>query len=62
MSDSARVSVQPPPGRSWWWVKDDRFVVAFGTVEGYEMRARFPVARWLPRTPGHVLLLERRAP
>jgi hypothetical protein len=52
----------PPPGRSWWWVKDDRFVVAFGPVEGYAERARFPVARWLPRTPAHVLLLERRAP
>jgi len=51
----------PPPGRSWWWVKDDRFVVAFGPVEGYEERARFPIGRWLPRTPGHVLLLERRA-
>jgi hypothetical protein len=43
-------------------VKDDRFVVAFGPVEGYAERARFPVARWLPRTPAHVLLLERRAP
>jgi hypothetical protein len=51
----------PPPGRSWWWVKDDRFVVAFGPVRGYEERARFPVERWLPRTPEHVLLLERRA-
>ena len=52
----------PPPGRSWWWVKDDRFVVAFGPVQGYEERARFPVERWLARTPVHVLLLERRAP
>ena len=52
----------PPPGRSWWWVKDDRFVVAFGRVPGYEERARFHVERWLPRTPAHVLLLERRAP
>jgi hypothetical protein len=52
----------PPPGRSWWWVKDDRYVVAFGPVQGYDERARFPVRRWLPRTPGHVLLLERRAP
>lgn len=51
----------PPPGRSWWWVKDDRFVVAFGPVKGYDERARFAVKRWLPRTPAQVLLLERRA-
>ena len=52
----------PPPGRSWWWVKDDRFVVAFAPVQGYDERARFAVERWLPRTPTHVVLLERRAP
>ena len=47
------------PGKSWWWVDDDRFVVAFGAVPGYIERARFTVKRWLPRTPSAVLLLER---
>ena len=46
-------------GPSWWWVKDDRFVVAFRPVSGYEVAGRWPVAAWLPRTPREVLLLRR---
>ncbi len=47
------------PGKSWWWVKDDRYVVAFSPVAGYVERARFGVDRWLPRTPVQIYLLER---
>jgi len=50
------------PGKSWWWVQDDRYVVAFSVVPGYVERAQFPVKRWLPRTPPVVRLLERAAP
>ena len=52
----------PRADRSWWWVDDDRFVVTFGPVRGYSERGRFPVERWLPRTPPVVLLLERIRP
>ncbi|MEP7182087.1 MAG: hypothetical protein ABI886_07870 [Betaproteobacteria bacterium] len=50
------------PGRSWWFVQDDRWVVAFTVVPGYVERARFDVDRWLPRTPPTVRLLERKVP
>jgi len=50
------------PGKSWWWVQDDRFVVAFSPVEGFAELARFPVKRWLGRTPPTVYLLARPAP
>ena len=49
-------------GKSWWWVADDRFVVAFGPVAGYVTRAVIPVRRWLPRTPAAVRVLERERP
>jgi hypothetical protein len=49
----------PRPGKSWWWVDDDRFAVAFGAVPGYVAIARYPVRALLPRTPREVLLLER---
>lgn len=48
------------PGKSWWWVQDDRFVVAFSPAPGYEVVGRWPVRRLLPRTPAEVLLLERK--
>ncbi|HWC45366.1 MAG TPA: hypothetical protein VG868_04560, partial [Casimicrobiaceae bacterium] len=48
------------PGKSWWWVDDDRYVVAFGDVPGYTVLARYPVRGFLPRTPREIVLLERR--
>ena len=57
-----RFEVKPrdvPAGKSWWWVRDDRWVVAFGPVPGYAERARFAVGPWLPRTPPNIYLLER---
>ena len=48
------------PGKSWWWVKDDRYMVAFGPVAGYRQAAWWPARRWLPRSPAGVALLERR--
>jgi hypothetical protein len=48
------------PGKSWWWVKDDQYIVALVPVEGYEEIGAFPVRRWLPRTPPVVRLLRRK--
>jgi hypothetical protein len=57
---SKHLPLDPLPGKSWWWVKDDRYIVAFVPVAGYEEIAAFPVRRWMPRTPPVVRLLRRR--
>jgi hypothetical protein len=49
-----------PKGKSWWWVKDDVYVVAFSVVPGYDVVEKWPVRGWLPRTPREVLLLKRK--
>jgi hypothetical protein len=51
----------PWPAKSWYWVKDDRYVVALGPVPGYREIRSTPVPHWLPRSPARVLLLERQA-
>ena len=48
-------------GKSWWWVKDDAYVIAFAAVPGYEEIDRRVVRHWLPRSPGEVRLLRRKA-
>ena len=48
-------------GKSWYWVRDDLYVVAFSNVPGYDEVKSFPVKRWLPRTPAEVKLLRRRS-
>ncbi len=58
-SDEEARRGQSESRRSWWWVVDDRFVVAFRPLAGYTVRADVPFARWLVPGRGHVLMLER---
>jgi hypothetical protein len=48
-----------PEGKSWYWVNDDRFVVAFSEVKGYKIVGEWHPRTWLPRSPGRVILLRR---
>jgi hypothetical protein len=48
------------PGKSWWWVRDDRYVVAFSSLPGYEEIETWRVEHWLSRSPSEVKLLRRR--
>ena len=59
-NDEARPG-QPPSRRSWWWVVDDRFIVSFRPLPGYEVHRRLPFRRWLPPGVGQVLILERNS-
>jgi hypothetical protein len=52
-----RVSVS---GKSWWWVKDDEWVVSFAARHGYDVHEQFPVNAWLPTTPRAIYLSRRR--
>jgi 4-amino-4-deoxy-L-arabinose transferase-like glycosyltransferase len=36
------------PRRSWWWVKDDQYVIAFDLLPGYRPLRSFVVGTWLP--------------
>lgn len=47
------------PGKSPWWVEDDRYQVAFSGRAGYQVVKIFPVDAWLSRTPARVLLIRR---
>ncbi len=44
------------PGRSWWWVKNEDYVVALGDLAGYSTVATFPFRRSLgPDGNVHIL-------
>jgi Dolichyl-phosphate-mannose-protein mannosyltransferase len=47
------------PGKSPWWVEDDRYQVAFSGRVGYQTVKTFAVDSWLSRTPAKILLLQR---
>ncbi len=54
------VDYKEKPGKSFWWVYDDEYVVASGPLPGYAAEARVAFSRWLPVGPSAVLVLHRR--
>jgi len=48
------------PDKSWWWVDDDRWVIAFGALPERRVVHQVSYLRWLPPFgTGQVLALER---
>ncbi|MBV8911812.1 MAG: hypothetical protein JOZ05_02095, partial [Acetobacteraceae bacterium] len=47
------------PGKSWWWVVDDEYMIASGPLPGYETVEAFPFHRWLLPGSYEVLALKR---
>ncbi|MCS6801348.1 MAG: glycosyltransferase family 39 protein [Chloroflexota bacterium] len=47
------------PAKSWWWVVNDRYIVAFDRLPGYREVDREPFLRLLPPAAGAVVVLER---
>jgi 4-amino-4-deoxy-L-arabinose transferase-like glycosyltransferase len=54
------LSHQAPPGKSWWWVERDDYVLAFAPMTGYDVLKRHRLKRWLPFGPENILVLRRR--
>jgi hypothetical protein len=47
------------PGKSWYWVARDDFMIAFGPVPGFSEMKRYNFQRWLPPGKGSILILRR---
>ena len=47
------------PGKSWWWVSDDEFMVTLGPMPGYRTLRRVAFRRWMPPGEGALFLLHR---
>ena len=59
--DTGPASQKTPGLKSWWFVNDDDWVIAFGPVYGYDRVQTMPFRRWLP--PGRdSIVVNRRKP
>jgi hypothetical protein len=47
------------PGKSWYWVARDDFMVALAPVPGFTEMKRYHFQRWLPPGEGSILILRR---
>jgi len=48
--------------KSWWWVRDDEYVIAFGAIDGYSAVRAYPYERWLPAEKASIYVLKRKEP
>jgi hypothetical protein len=52
-------SYKASPGKSWYFVARDDFMIAFEPVPGFTEMKRYPFQRWLPPGEGSILVLRR---
>ena len=52
-------SYKARPGKSWYFVARDDFMIAFEPVPGFTEMKRYPFQRWLPPGGGNILVLRR---
>jgi hypothetical protein len=45
--------------KSWWWVDDDEWVLAFRELDGYRSIYQQPFTKWLPPSQGMIHALQR---
>ncbi|HYC56557.1 MAG TPA: glycosyltransferase family 39 protein [Candidatus Binatia bacterium] len=57
-SDAQARPGQAASVKSWWWVVDDRWIIAFGPLDGYRAVDERSFTRWLPPGTGRVFTLE----
>ena len=58
-SDAEARRGQAESKKSWWWVVDDEWIVAFGELDGYAAAKSRTYSRWLPWREDSVLGLRR---
>jgi hypothetical protein len=52
-------SYRASPGKSWYFVARDDFMIAFEPVPGFTEMKRYPFQRWLPPGEGIILVLRK---
>lgn len=51
---------QPVADKSWWWVRDDAWVLSFGAMPGYREVRRVSYRSWLPPFAQRAVLVQNR--
>jgi hypothetical protein len=56
-----KIDYSPHAEKSWWWVKDDEFVIAFAPFGQYAPVARYDYQTLLPPATRSIYVLQRRS-
>jgi len=50
---------QASPGKSWWWVNDDLYVIAFAPLPDRQLVKAYPFKSWLHPMENRIVVLRR---
>jgi hypothetical protein len=50
---------QEKPGKSWYWVDRDSYLVAFAEMPGMVTVKEYPYSHWLPPYTGKIVVLKQ---
>jgi 4-amino-4-deoxy-L-arabinose transferase-like glycosyltransferase len=50
---------QPQFGKSWWWVKNDNYIISFGHIPNYTEIKRYPYKRYIPPGNAYIFILKK---
>lgn len=56
-----RARYRKTPAKSYWWVVDDRWIIASGPLPGYAVVARYGFTSWVTFGPRTVVVLRRKS-
>ncbi|HWY29975.1 MAG TPA: glycosyltransferase family 39 protein [Candidatus Acidoferrum sp.] len=48
-----------PPGKSFWWVIDDSYMITFNPVPGYSVLHDYHYTHWMPPYTGDIYVMKR---
>ena len=49
------------PGKTWWWVDDDNYIIALSHLPGYDVDTVFKFQNWVRNSVNKVYVLQRNA-
>jgi hypothetical protein len=49
------------PAKSWWWIQEATYQIAFGNVAGYKVIKEYTYLNWITPRVGKVLVLQKNS-
>lgn len=50
---------QSMPSKSWWWVHDNKYIIAYFELDGYTAIKKYEYTCWMPFIKNNIFILER---
>jgi 4-amino-4-deoxy-L-arabinose transferase-like glycosyltransferase len=57
--NGCNINYKPKPPLSWWWVKNDDYIISFGYLQNYKVVKKYNYQSWLFISTGTIFVLKK---